>query len=712
MAPTPAAGARPLTVVSDCAEHPAPSPRAVQLDEPVLSRTPVMSPDAEPDVVLAAEPRQSAPAHSTCAAPRLDALSSRAAGRTAPTVPSPVLEETRAALSRTSEADSALHAPADASQFDEPFVSRTGAAPPAVAAVPVTRPVVAVVPLPEHAGESPQSTRAPAELDAVAAPSVSTAGCTAPSASEPARWSSRSSTELSTSVLLFAPHAPPETSQVADPVLLRAAPSRSPLAVPPVLLAPVPVHPAVPSQSTSAVAALPPPTSATPSARDSLCVRQPPPVAVQLAEAFVAASGVPVDAGSSAAPAVALASRGAALRPASVLLVERPVQASSQLTSAPATTASRPARSPRSPRSAPSPRSTVLEVPHPLADSQCADPLPWPRDSPPVATGSVLTARFAAAPRPVAAGRASSRSDRDPVLLLSHTPPSVRHCACAPEEYAYPVTSHRPVQDADAAVFRCAPPTDWASTPLGPDDSLRHDPPPVAHADSPPAELARLLRPHPLASPEHFADAVATSPSALRWETLLPQPWSAPDNVHDAAPFDSPDEVCTPHPDDTPANATHRSESFSPSAPRLTEPHATNAPLDPHPAADPSPRLRDGTASDTSLSVAAISSSVASYTSSRCSSNFATFCAWAFFVTVPAATFFSSAANCFSFAVNARWPSTTSSTSSARSGDSSARSAATCFANCWCFFSSFAYAALVTSPEATFFLSAANAALL
>ncbi|WP_343963121.1 hypothetical protein [Pseudonocardia alaniniphila] len=60
--------------------------------------------------------------------------------------------------------------------------------------------------------------------------------------------------------------------------------------------------------------------------------------------------------------------------------------------------------------------------------------------------------------------------------------------------------------------------------PLGPDDSLRHDPPPVAHADSPPAELARLLRPHPLASPEHLADAVATSPSASRWETLLPQP--------------------------------------------------------------------------------------------------------------------------------------------------------------------------------------------
>jgi hypothetical protein len=211
-------------------------------------------------------------------------------------VPSPVLEETGAAPSLTSEADSALHAPADASQFDEPFVARTGAAPPAVATVPVTRPVVAVVPFPEHAVESPQSTRVPDELDAVATPSVRTAGCTAPSSSEPTQRTSRSSTGLSTSVLLFAPHAPPETSQVADPVLVRAAPSRSPLAVPPVLLAPVPVHPAAPSQSTSAVAALLPPTSAAPAARDSLCVRQAPPVAVQVAEAFVAASGVPVSA--------------------------------------------------------------------------------------------------------------------------------------------------------------------------------------------------------------------------------------------------------------------------------------------------------------------------------------------------------------------------------------------------------------------------------
>ncbi|WP_343963119.1 hypothetical protein [Pseudonocardia alaniniphila] len=363
-------------MVSDCAEHPAPAPRAVQFDEPVLSRSPVTSPDAEPDVVLAAAPRQSAPAHSTCAPARLDALSSRAAGATAPTVSNPVLAEPGAAPSLTSETDSALHAPADASHVDEPFVSRTGAAPPAVATAPVTRPVVAVVPLPEHAVESPQSTRVPDELDAVATPSVSTAGRTAPSASEPTHRSSYSSIGLSISVLLFAPHAPPETSQPADPVLVRAAPSRSPLAVPPVLLAPVPVHPAAPSQSTSAVAALLPLTSAVPSARDSLCVRQPPPVAVQFAEAFVAASGVPVGTGSAAAPAAALASRGPALRPASVLLVERPVQAASQVTSAPATTASPPERAPRCPTSAPSPRSTVLDVPQPLADSQCADPLP------------------------------------------------------------------------------------------------------------------------------------------------------------------------------------------------------------------------------------------------------------------------------------------------------------------------------------------------
>jgi hypothetical protein len=56
---------RSATVVSVALEHPPPAPRAVQDELPVLSRTPVMSPDAAPEVVLDPAPVQTAAPHTT-----------------------------------------------------------------------------------------------------------------------------------------------------------------------------------------------------------------------------------------------------------------------------------------------------------------------------------------------------------------------------------------------------------------------------------------------------------------------------------------------------------------------------------------------------------------------------------------------------------------------------------------------------------------------
>jgi hypothetical protein len=87
-------------------------------------------------------------------------------------------ERDSAATSPTSEADSAEHPPAEAVQDDVPLVSRTGAAAPATAGLPVVLPLVVPVALPVQAVS--QSTLPPAVLDADRSPS-------SPSACEPLR---------------------------------------------------------------------------------------------------------------------------------------------------------------------------------------------------------------------------------------------------------------------------------------------------------------------------------------------------------------------------------------------------------------------------------------------------------------------------------------------------------------------------------------------
>jgi hypothetical protein len=190
-----------------------------------------------------------------------------------------------------------------------------------------------------------------------------------------------------------------------------------------------------------------------------------------------------------------------------------------------------------------------------------------------------------------------------PVLPLSQAPPSVSQVASACDWSARVSATQAPMHDADAAVRRSAP-SDDDSPP--PPDSLRQEPPPDSHAALALSGVAVLDCPHPRASPSHLADA-RDSPSAPRLDALLPQP----DSSHDASAFDSPEDEDAPQPD-TPDRATHRSESRSPSADSLTDPHSTNAPSEPHPAAAPSPSRSSSDASRTSRSVASINSSVAS----------------------------------------------------------------------------------------------------
>jgi hypothetical protein len=120
------------------------------------------------------------------------------------------------------------------------------------------------------------------------------------------------------------------TSQDARPLLVRSAPGRTPLAVPAVLVVPVPVHPASPSTSTTA--SLPPavPRESSPSARDSLRTSHSPPETVHFAFAFVADSGAPFPAAAEAAAAVpvllVLVLSVPALWPAFVVPLAEPVQ--------------------------------------------------------------------------------------------------------------------------------------------------------------------------------------------------------------------------------------------------------------------------------------------------------------------------------------------------------------------------------------------------
>jgi hypothetical protein len=138
-----AAGSRSSTVLSLVALHPPPAPCTAQLDEPLLARTPLTSPDAAPEVAESAVPSQPAPA-------QLARASARLAANNAESDPS----DTAASLlpdgeeaPPTCELDSAEHPPADVPQLEDPLVVRFADRTPSAAA-PVTVRPVALAPLP------------------------------------------------------------------------------------------------------------------------------------------------------------------------------------------------------------------------------------------------------------------------------------------------------------------------------------------------------------------------------------------------------------------------------------------------------------------------------------------------------------------------------------------------------------------------------------
>jgi hypothetical protein len=247
-------------------------------------------------------------------------------------------------------------------------------------------------------------------------------------------------------------------SQDEFPVLVRSAPARTPIAVPAVLVVPVPVHPA--PQSTSTTASLLPAVprdSSSPSPCEALRTEHPPsPETVQAAFPLVADSGA-------AAEAAVVAFSAPVSWPASVLLVADPVHPAAQSTSASATTSSVEDSSPMS---------TELEVPQPVADSQCDVLAPCRRALSVSAPSSVA---------PLLARRTSGRSLPDPVVLLSHVPPSVSQPDSALARSAVVSTAQRPVHAAEAAVLRSVElPGSGGVAPSrsGPALSLRQDPPP------------------------------------------------------------------------------------------------------------------------------------------------------------------------------------------------------------------------------------------
>jgi hypothetical protein len=453
-----AAGSRSATVVSAAVVHVPPAPCAVQDDVPVLSRTPFTSPAAPPDVVLDPAAAQLAAAQSTSVPAVLEADSSRVA-RVAPvaTAASRSSQDGSAARSDTCESDRTPQPPAFASHCEEALVVRTGAPAPAFAGVPVAPPVVALDAFPLQPAVA-QSTFAPAELDAVASPSVSTAARAAPT-----RRSSRSSTWLSTRVLLYAWQPLPADSQEARPLLVRSA-AVIPRVLPAVVVVPVPVQPAPQSTSTTASLLPPLPAASASSAPDRLRVEHPPPDTLHSALPLVADSAPPASA--AAATVSVLASW-----PASVRLLAEPVQAAAQSTSASATTSSVESSSPRS---------TAVVVPQPAAPSQCAVLLPCRR------ARSVSAASASSVPARV------GRSLPDPVLLLSQLPPAVSHPASAPSRSATASVPHTPVHAARAAVRRSAPSGAAAPSRAGPEESVRQPPPPDPHSAEAPSRSARL----------------------------------------------------------------------------------------------------------------------------------------------------------------------------------------------------------------------------
>jgi hypothetical protein len=163
----PGSATRSATWVPVCAPQVPPAPCAVHPAVPVLSRTPLTSPEAAPVVFAVLDPVHCASTQSTFVVAELDAVSVVRAA-VAAAVWSPA--RSVAAVSRTSELDSVPQPPAVAWQVVVELVVRTAAGLPASAA-PVILPVVAVAALPEQSASS-QRVFPPAVLVALASPSV------------------------------------------------------------------------------------------------------------------------------------------------------------------------------------------------------------------------------------------------------------------------------------------------------------------------------------------------------------------------------------------------------------------------------------------------------------------------------------------------------------------------------------------------------------
>ncbi|MHA6620575.1 hypothetical protein [Pseudonocardia sp. DLS-67] len=428
-----------------------------------------------------------------------------------------------------------------------------------------------------------------------------------------------------------------------DPAVLLRTPATSPEAAPEVVLHPRPVQVAAAhvaraeaallaaSSRTAMVDALRVAPAAS-STREEELLTQPPSVAAQVDAALVSRTGA-VPPATAGAP-VTFPSVFAPASPEQPRVPPQSTLAAAVLNAdfSPSVTPASSTRVSLAPSHSP-PRATQLAAPS-LARSAPADPLVTavPLPSQP-ASQSTSTAAFASAsPATLRAEHPPPETVHPALLLVAATvfvgalwspvvlaapehPASQSTSASAttvsststeldvrqlPSQTAAPPPSTRPLSSSTVVAFR----TSGSSAPE-PLLRLSHDPPPVSQDASDPCRSARVLSPQ---SPVHRADALVAPPSAPRLDALLPQPESS----HDASDFEPPDSDDAPHPDDTPDRHNRRSESFSPSADSLADPHPVNAPSESQPAAEPSPSRSSSDTVDTCRSVASINSSVAS----------------------------------------------------------------------------------------------------
>jgi hypothetical protein len=232
-------------------------------------------------------------------------------------------------------------------------------------------------------------------------------------------------------------------------------------------------------------------------------------------------------------------------------------------------------------------------APSPICDSDSAShrpPLASQRAHPAVlrSPAFVPAAFFPAAffPLTLAATPSAAGTVIEPPVHVAHFPSEAWQLAVAPDASACPSSSQRPVHDpfavevvlpaavlpaavlpaavlpaaddvsrspafpASSALSARSPP--GASRPL-PLICPRHPPPPDSHEYSEPSGVAELRGPQSFPPASHVADA-----EYLPLRALLPQPF-LPVSVHDAEALFFPDFDETPHPDDAPDTATHRS---------------------------------------------------------------------------------------------------------------------------------------------------------